>query len=300
MRDEEQETTVQAHTDASMQHWRRTAEAIEHASKYSNRFLEGLITGALQAALKSEASIDEAIVASARAMVTEAGEKAASELLGDDTSSSAVDYLLSPRILEDLAILRTKPTHGLVQSLLVELEERGVDLNLPQRKMGTPGAGSVEGRLQPLEGHVVVRLDMTMEGRVDARPPTLWTTTSTSHLLVLLTLIVGFLINWNAARETVCDVNRRIPPSASFSEVRKFIRTHLCGVPSTYIRIVSGDKVNLRVDPRMKANVITTLAKGKLVTIVSYDNPKWLEVSVEVEGYEIEGWVSRKYLKKIR
>jgi|GEM_PF-5798752 len=300
MRNEEQEKSARAHTDVSMQHWSRTTEAIEHASKYSNRFLESLITGALQAALKSEASIDEAIVASARAMVTEAGEKAASELLGDDTSSSAVDYLLSPRILEDLATLRTKPTHGLVQSLLVELEERGVDLNLPQGKMGTPGVGSVEGLLQPPEGHVVSHSDMTMEGRVEARPPTLWATTSTAHLLVLLTLIVWFLVNWNSARETVCDLNRRIPPSTSFSEVRKLIRTHLCGVPSAYVRIVSGNKVNLRVEPRMKANVITTLTKGKLVTVVSYDNPKWLNVSVEVEGHEIEGWVSRKYLKKIR
>ncbi|SER21832.1 SH3 domain-containing protein [Pseudomonas cuatrocienegasensis] len=71
-------------------------------------------------------------------------------------------------------------------------------------------------------------------------------------------------------------------------------------MPAAYVRIVSRDNVNLRSAAGMKSEVITQLPKGLAVAVVSRDDRDWLEVSFNRDGYVIEGWVSRKYLTRVR
>ncbi|WP_047541922.1 SH3 domain-containing protein [Pseudomonas simiae] len=107
------------------------------------------------------------------------------------------------------------------------------------------------------------------------------------------------LTNWEAVRTGLVDINARMPQTKSIAEFRRFIHSNLAGKPGD-IRLVTRSDVRLRVAPGMKSTVIMTLPKYAPVVVLGKENRTWLYVSYEHEGFLIDGYISTKFLKKIR
>jgi uncharacterized protein YgiM (DUF1202 family) len=124
-------------------------------------------------------------------------------------------------------------------------------------------------------------------------------------LLFLLTLLYqsyDTIAKWNDFRESVCDIEQRLGAFDSLAQARKVVRSELCDVPQTLtdsIRLTKKDEVNLRQGPGMKEEVILSLPKFAPVEVIDSSNRDWLLVVYKHEGIEIEGWVSRKYVRAI-
>ncbi len=121
----------------------------------------------------------------------------------------------------------------------------------------------------------------------------------TWFLWQLLCVLITVLINGDAVRQTIVRINASIPSTESFHEIRKYIRTELAGKPGDF-RLVTGSSVNLRDGPSMKSGIIIQLPKNAAVAVLGKVDRTWLLVSYEHEGYLIEGYVSTKFLKKVR
>ncbi len=117
--------------------------------------------------------------------------------------------------------------------------------------------------------------------------------------LYVVAPIVFVTVNWESARQGLADINARLPQTESIAEIRNFIRTELSGKPGD-IRLVQGNQVGLREGPGMKYDVLMTLPRDAIVTVLDKENRTWLYVSYEHQGYMVDGYVSNKFLKKIR
>ncbi|WP_081255291.1 SH3 domain-containing protein [Pseudomonas putida] len=117
--------------------------------------------------------------------------------------------------------------------------------------------------------------------------------------LYILTPLVLVVINWEGARGSLVDLNARLPQTEVFAEIRNFVRTHLAGKPGD-IRLVKGKNVRLREGPGTKFDVILLLPPGAPVVVLSKEDRTWLYVSYEYQGYVIDGYVSTKFLRKVR
>ncbi|MFY3001008.1 SH3 domain-containing protein [Achromobacter xylosoxidans] len=106
-------------------------------------------------------------------------------------------------------------------------------------------------------------------------------------------------VHWESARQGLVDINARLPQTESISEIRNFIRTELSGKPGD-IRLIKGNQVRLREGPGMKYEVLLTLPRDAIVTVLDKENRTWLYVSYEHHGYMVDGYVSNKFLKKIQ
>ncbi|MET0778582.1 MAG: SH3 domain-containing protein [Pseudomonas mandelii] len=105
---------------------------------------------------------------------------------------------------------------------------------------------------------------------------------------------------WNDFRESVCDLQQRLGAFDSLAQARKLVRSALCDVPAALtdnFRLTKKEGVNLREGPGMKAEVIMTLPKFAPLELIDSTNRDWLLVTYKHEGLEIEGWVSRKYVR---
>ncbi|VVP66163.1 SH3 domain-containing protein [Pseudomonas fluorescens] len=107
------------------------------------------------------------------------------------------------------------------------------------------------------------------------------------------------LSNWEAVRTGLVDINARMPQTKSIAEFRRFIHSNLAGKPGD-IRLITRSDVRLRVAPGMKSTVIMTLPQYAPVVVLGKEDRTWLYVSYEHEGFLIDGYVSTKFLKKIR
>ncbi|MNJ94424.1 Bacterial SH3 domain protein [compost metagenome] len=134
--------------------------------------------------------------------------------------------------------------------------------------------------------------------------------TSTKGLSVIPTWVLHFWVyfilsimttvsNWETVRASVVDLNARIPQTESFSRIRNFIRVELAGKPGD-IRLITGSNVILREGPSMKSSKIMELHKNAVVTVLGKEDRTWLLVSYEHEGHPLEGFISTKFLKKVR
>jgi hypothetical protein len=65
-------------------------------------------------------------------------------------------------------------------------------------------------------------------------------------------------------------------------------------------RVVIGNETNLRDEPNIKSNIITTLPVGTLVEIIEKSNRSWLLVEIEINGEIEQGWIFRKYTEYFR
>ncbi|WP_158247436.1 MULTISPECIES: SH3 domain-containing protein [unclassified Pseudomonas] len=110
---------------------------------------------------------------------------------------------------------------------------------------------------------------------------------------------VDFATNWESLRQGIVDINARVPQTESFHDIRNFIRIELSGKPGD-IRLVKGSNVNLREDPSMNSEVILQLPENAVVAVLGKEDRTWLLVSYEHEGYVLDGYVSTKFLKKVR
>jgi hypothetical protein len=159
------------------------------------------------------------------------------------------------------------------------------------------------------EGHATATSTATGDARVE-KPNTQNTPVKSQDLSNIPTWFIRFVLHlllhsiellgqWEQIRESVVDINARLPQTESHSKIRNFIRTELSGKPGD-IRLVTGSEVNLRVDPSMKSDIIITLPKNTIVVVQGKEDRTWLLVSYELQGYWIDGYISTKYLKKIR
>ncbi|MGN7840784.1 SH3 domain-containing protein [Pseudomonas sp. 22490] len=236
----------------------------------------------------------DSLVAQARRMLHEAESDGLSSLLGGSTRSIALEYLDGTRAFQDIPRSTPEMPGGVIGSILTELQGRGVDIGLPQEPPEVQ-SGWASGALPALVGEA-------RGGQVQRPSP--WSALPTNLILWVLILMINALIqggiHWNDLREGICDINSRLSPSDTLADTRKFVRTRLCGAPASHVRIVSRENVNLRSAPGMRSEIITQLPKGLVVAVVSRDDRDWLEVSFERDGYVIEGWVTRKYLTRVR
>lgn len=107
------------------------------------------------------------------------------------------------------------------------------------------------------------------------------------------------LTHWEDVRQGLVDMNERMPEAYSFASLRRFISSNLAGKPGD-IRLVTGSDVHLRVAPGMKSEVLLTLPKYAPVVVLDKEDRTWLYVSYEHEGFLIDGYVSTKFLRKVR
>ncbi|EPW8905093.1 SH3 domain-containing protein, partial [Pseudomonas aeruginosa] len=117
--------------------------------------------------------------------------------------------------------------------------------------------------------------------------------------LYILIPMASVIVHWEDLRQGLVDLNARFPQTESFAEVRNFIRTELAGKPGD-IRLVKGSDVRLRLEPSMKSEVILLLPSDAPVIVLDKENRTWLFVSYEHQGYIVDGYVSTKFLKKVR
>lgn len=60
------------------------------------------------------------------------------------------------------------------------------------------------------------------------------------------------------------------------------------------LRVLNGDKVNLRTEPSDQSEIKALPQKGALLEVLE-DGEVWIRVSVDVAGETLEGWVARRY-----
>ncbi|WP_367374284.1 SH3 domain-containing protein [Pseudomonas lini] len=108
------------------------------------------------------------------------------------------------------------------------------------------------------------------------------------------------MAKWKDFRESVCDMQQRLQTFESLAQARKVVRNALCNMPAELknsFRLTKAEGVNLREGPSMKGDVILTLPKFATLEVIDSDNRDWLLVIYKHEGLEIEGWVSRKFVR---
>ncbi|WP_427144072.1 SH3 domain-containing protein [Pseudomonas nitroreducens] len=110
---------------------------------------------------------------------------------------------------------------------------------------------------------------------------------------------VFLVVNWESARQGLVDLNARFPQTESLAAIRNFIRTELAGKPGD-IRLVKGTNVRLRTGPSMKSEVTLILPADAPVVVLGKEDRTWLFVSYEHQGYMLDGYVSTKFLKKVK
>lgn len=65
-------------------------------------------------------------------------------------------------------------------------------------------------------------------------------------------------------------------------------------------RVLTGDRVHLRDGPGKRHLAIEMLPMGSLLQVLDSSGKAWILVSVVVDGELLEGWVLRRYTKRIR
>ncbi|EKT4451384.1 hypothetical protein QEL87_002693 [Pseudomonas putida] len=65
------------------------------------------------------------------------------------------------------------------------------------------------------------------------------------------------------------------------------------------LRVLNGDKVNLRTEPSDQSEIKALPQKGALLEVLE-DGEVWIRVSVDIAGETLEGWVARRYTIPIR
>lgn len=165
-------------------------------------------------------------------------------------------------------------------------------------------------RVIDLEGHAVISIGayadlqvsaplVTQVGASDGTAKSDWSGLPTFILALLLSALWQTLLDWETARQGLVDLNARLPCTQVLSGVREFIRTELAGKPGDF-RVVSGSGVALRAGPGTKSEVLLRLPYQAVVVVLEKEDRTWRYVSYQHEGYVIDGYVSSKYLKKVR
>ncbi|MCU0092448.1 SH3 domain-containing protein [Pseudomonas koreensis] len=117
--------------------------------------------------------------------------------------------------------------------------------------------------------------------------------------LVFVAPALYVLANWDTLRTNLVDINGRIPQTSTGSKLRNFIRTELAGKPGDF-RLVTRSDVRMRTAPGIKSETIMKLSKDAVVIVLEKEDRTWLYVSYEHDGFLIDGYMSNKFLKKIR
>lgn len=131
------------------------------------------------------------------------------------------------------------------------------------------------------------------------------TTPAVALLILLITMLYQCydgISKWNDFRESVCDMEQRLGAFDSLAQARKVVRSALCDVPAALtdnIRLTKKDGVNLRDGPGMKEEVILSLPRFAPLEVIDSSNRDWLLVIYKHQGIEIEGWISRKFVRPV-
>ncbi|MCU0118569.1 SH3 domain-containing protein [Pseudomonas sp. B2M1-30] len=206
-------------------------------------------------------------------------------------------------ILGSFETLQTSPIFNLlvttdpkkIESLIEEYEGEGITTfdGLSQAEYG--GAGTLSAS-KDVEAEIVQSLQS--EGSNQKL------TVKAMAFLILffaaLHTLYSEMAKWNDFRESVCDMQQRLQAFQSLAQARKVVRSAMCDMPADLkrsFRLTKVQGVNLREAPGIKADVILALPKFATLEVVDSNNRDWLLVTYKHEGLEIEGWVSRKFVR---
>jgi hypothetical protein len=123
-------------------------------------------------------------------------------------------------------------------------------------------------------------------------------------LLFVMSLLMNFLALQNGARSELCFLVPKVFPTMTSSSYGKVVRAVMCdaAVPShefVRFRIVKGEGVHLRTEPRMKSSLVAlSIQNLDLLEVLDDTNRDWLYVSV-VNEKDVTGWISRKYTHRL-
>lgn len=123
-------------------------------------------------------------------------------------------------------------------------------------------------------------------------------------LLLIISLLTNFLALQNGARSELCFWAPKVFPTMTSNNYGKVVRAVMCdaAVPSqefVRFRIVKGEGVHLRTEPRMKSALVAiSIQNLVLLEVLDDTNRDWLYVSV-VNEKEVTGWISRKYTHRL-
>jgi hypothetical protein len=197
-------------------------------------------------------------------------------------------------LLSSFETLQASP----VFDLLVSTDPTRLKSLIEGYQEGEQGPGPIDAPSisQDMEAEIVQALNTSSSPQRLSAPALVF-------LMLFITAVHTFyddLSKWNDFRESVCDIQERLGAFDSLAHARKFVRTALCDAPkglTESFRLTKKEGVNLREDPGMKGEVIMTLPKYAPLEVIDTTNRDWLLVSYKHEGLEIEGWVSRKYVR---
>ncbi|MDH1869263.1 SH3 domain-containing protein [Ectopseudomonas mendocina] len=114
-------------------------------------------------------------------------------------------------------------------------------------------------------------------------------------------VMAAYIATQNAVREELCFMQPKLMPGMTTGQMGKTVRRAMCSaafIPDGDFRFVRGEGVRLRGEPGTKAEILPVhLVDGQIIEVLDTSDPDWLHVVVVAGGSE--GWVSRKYTRKI-
>lgn len=191
-----------------------------------------------------------------------------------------------------------------MDSTLKNVSLEGLLGELKNRNLKPPPATKITRVVQACEQEAVEKEFTPNDGVQPGNPENKNSLSSISTItLVILLHIIMFIAlqieTWETTRQSIIDINSRLPQTQSFSNIRKFIRTELAEKPGD-IRLTKDDEVQLRQDPGTKSETLLKLPKNSVVVVLEKTHRSWLFVSYEHQGYWIEDYVSNRQLIKVR
>lgn len=120
------------------------------------------------------------------------------------------------------------------------------------------------------------------------------------RLLIGLIFCISFVIQSLITSYTTPYLRGKLDALVNPSDSK--IKKSVLGIDNDTLklyRVISGSRVNIRQHPSIKSEILNTLGRGTLVTIIDKSNRTWLEVEYEIDGKTYTGWVSRKYALRL-
>lgn len=123
-----------------------------------------------------------------------------------------------------------------------------------------------------------------------------------SYFLAFI-IALGFIMELsNKSHDFYKNISEHFQDAKTPSDIRSLTRQPPAGVERadlSGLRIVTGDNLNLRDGPHMGSLIVQVLPIGTPVQVLDDSQRSWISVSAIINGDSFEGWVLRRYTKRI-
>ena len=120
------------------------------------------------------------------------------------------------------------------------------------------------------------------------------------RLLMSLWVVYQAIAQWPEFQKGVCDLQARLLTLEARQQFRKVTQEWACAIPRDTLRsmrFTDRAGVPLFARPAVRSQIRETLPKGAVLTVLDDSHRSWLYVHVSVDGVDIEGWISRKFVR---